>query len=99
MPWPKSSISLSMASASPSILATPSPISRMMPTFCFGGRRFCARDLGFDFLQQVSHGSPHSRGIHSRASRAASLRAHAAVIDVAPDLDAHSADEGGVLLE
>src|SRR5437773_6082970 len=34
-PLPKSSISLSMASVRPSIFATPSPISRTMPTFCF----------------------------------------------------------------
>src|SRR5581483_299010 len=34
MPFPKSSISLSIASVRPSILATPSPISRTIPTFC-----------------------------------------------------------------
>src|SRR6185503_16597916 len=34
-PLPKSSISLSIASARPSILATPSEHSRTVPTFCF----------------------------------------------------------------
>jgi len=34
-PLPKSSISLYIASARPSTLATPSPISRTTPTFCF----------------------------------------------------------------
>src|ERR1019366_8650774 len=34
-PSPKSSISLYIASLRPSTLATPSPISRTMPTFCF----------------------------------------------------------------
>jgi hypothetical protein len=32
MPLPKSNISLSMVSVRPSILATPSPISRTVPT-------------------------------------------------------------------
>ena len=35
MPSPKSSISFNIASVRPSIFATPSPISRTMPTFCF----------------------------------------------------------------
>src|ERR1700756_4353339 len=34
MPLPKSSTSLSISSARPSTLATPSPISRITPTFC-----------------------------------------------------------------
>ena len=40
MPLPRSSISLSIASVRPSILATPSPISRMTPTFCLAAAVF-----------------------------------------------------------
>ena len=40
MPLPRSIISLSIASVRPSILATPSPISRMTPTFCLAAAVF-----------------------------------------------------------
>ena len=85
---------------SPSTLATPSPISRMTPTLCLAAAAFGARDLGFDFLDQVSH-SVISRSAE-RSQTGLERRqpgAHAAVVDIAADLDTHAADERGVLRE
>ena len=85
-------------SPSPSTLATPSPISRMMPTVCLAAGALGAGDLRFDFLDQVGHDVSTSL-LTSPASIAASLAAHAAVIDVAAHADPHAADERRVLLE
>ena len=62
-----------------------------------GGRGLRARDLRFDFLDQVSHvfvlSAPQARFQRGQPG------AHAAVVDVAADLDAHAADERRVLAE
>ncbi len=87
MPWPKSSISLSITSLRPSTLATPSPISRMTPTFCSGRGRFRAGDLRFDFLYQVSHVVLSLTVRHSQARfERGQPGSHAAVVHVAADL-------------
>ena len=64
-----------------------------------GRRGLGAGDLRFDFLDQVGHDRPTSLRVTSRASSAASLRAHAAVVDVAADLDPHAADQRRVVRE
>ena len=91
MPWPKSSISLSIASVRPSILATPSPISRMTPTFCLA-----AAVLAPAICASISC-SRSAIGPHLDASKTVLQRRqpgpHAAVIDIAAHLDAHPADQ------
>ena len=65
----------------------------MTPTLCFAARPWRPRSaLRFPAPGQPCR-SPRSR-IH--ALRARQPRAHAAVVDVAADLDAHPADERGV---
>src|SRR5438552_6952316 len=92
-PLPKSSISLSMASVRPSILATPSPISRTVPTFCLATEVFmpviwasisCNRVLiGFSkFIRQLRQ-----------------PRANASVVHVAAHLHAQTADQFRILVE
>ena len=63
-----------------------------------GGRGLGARDLRFDFLHQVSHGSSHDIDASQTLLERGQPRAHAAVVDVAADLDPHAADERRVLL-
>ena len=71
MPWPKSSISLSMTSAKPFDLGHAVADLADDADALLGSRGFGASDLRFDFLHQVSHSVTHSTGRHSRASSAA----------------------------
>ena len=63
-----------------------------------GGRGLGARDLRFDFLHQVSHSHLTSDKSQPRFERR-QPGPHAAVVDVAADLDPHAADERRVLRE
>src|SRR5438045_6049260 len=108
-PLPKSSISLSMASVRPSIFATPSPISRTVPTFSLATEVFtpaiwasisCSRLLIND---QASGDGSEAIGRAPIAARPSpdskfvrQLRqsgAHAAVVNVAAHLHAQTADQ------
>src|SRR5215471_14604747 len=99
-PFPKSSISLSFARVSPSILATPSPISRTVPTFCFVvvvltaaiSVSICSSNVAIDFSPLVDG---HSKSLLKRGEP----RPYAAVIDIAAYLDTHSTDQGRILRE
>src|SRR5690348_15112095 len=100
-PCPKSSISLSLARVRPSTLATPSPISRTVPTFCFSVAVLtpaiwdsisCSRvainvqvNRFNDELKTLLEGS--QPGLD------------AAIIDVATHLHAHASDERRILCE
>src|SRR5262249_24490892 len=101
MPWPRSIISLSMASARPSTRATPSPISRITPTLCFAVAAVtpaisASISRSRLLIGTLGHSSdPSAEALLQHGQR----RAHAAVVDVAADLDAHPRDERGVLLE
>src|ERR1051325_6420610 len=92
-PLPKSSISFSMASVRPSILATPSPISRTAPTFC----------LPTDVLTPAIWASISCSRLLINSSKClrqlAQPGADAAVIDVAAHLHAQAADQARVLGE
>src|SRR5687768_14953790 len=94
-PLPKSSISLSLARARPSILATPSPISRTVPTFSFSvaalspvmRASISCNTVVISFFSSKSRCKPGEAA------------ANAAVIHVAADFDAQPADERRVLRE
>src|ERR1043166_4498657 len=100
-PCPKSSISFSLARVRPSTLATPAPISRTVPTFCFSVAVLTAAiwdsiscsKLAINF--QVNGFNDNSKALleGSQASF------HTAVIDVAAHLDAHASDERRILRE
>src|SRR5262245_22015647 len=94
MPWPRSIISFSMASARPSMRATPSPISRITPTLCFAVAALAPAICSSISRSRLLIGTS-AEALLQRGQR----RPHAAVVDVAPDLDAHPRDERGVLLE
>ena len=115
MPLPKSSISLSIASVRPSILATPSPISRTTPTFCLAGvvltPAICASISCSRSAHMVSPQTSivgHRIRSGSRLNHARDLKSfpprrqaalHAAVINIAAHLDAHAADQRRILGE
>src|SRR6266576_2510865 len=90
-PLPKSSISLSIASVRPSILATPSPISRTLPTFC----------LATDVFTPAIWASISCNRVLIRVSKSvrqlSQPRADAAVVNVAAHLHAQTADQTLVL--
>src|SRR5215468_10689133 len=105
MPCPRSSISLSIASVRPSTLATPSPTSRMMPTFCLLdvplASLICA---SISCNRSVIFPSPRSTGPQDRKAHRDLLRsklslqrlqtlAHAPVIDITAYPDPHSSDQ------
>src|SRR5262245_30343133 len=94
MPWPRSIISLSMASARPSILATPSPISRITPTVFLAVAALAPAICSSISRSRLLIG-PSAEALLQLGQRAP----HAAVVDVAGDLHPHPGDEGGVLLE
>ena len=97
MPCPKSSISFSITSPSPSTRATPSPISRMTPTVCLAAAALapaiCA-SISWTRSAMVSYLT-----LTEPASIARQPGAHAAVEHVAADADPHAADERGILAE
>ena len=70
MPWPKSSISLSIASARPSTLATPSPISRMTPTVCLAAAALAPAICASISWTRSAMVVPHSSGAHRAVPRA-----------------------------
>src|SRR5438105_1007178 len=95
-PLPKSSISLSMASVRPSILATPSPISRTAPTFCLATEVFtpAIRDSISCSKLLIKFVGPRAMGLGSETLRQfRQPRADAAVINVAADLHAQAPDQ------
>src|SRR5262245_22676364 len=97
MPRPKSSISLSITSARPSIRATPSPISRMTPTLCLR-----LADLAIAICASISctRSIMGGRCLSSQARRErVQPGPHTTVVDVATDLDPHAGDEARVALE
>src|ERR1017187_2266784 len=114
-PLPKSSISLSIASVRPSILATPSPISRTTPTFCFAVAAFapviwasisCSRllinfSLGRAACCQPKNwdGDTPSLPCSKTLRQRVQTRLNAAVINVAADLDAQAADQRRIPVE
>src|SRR6266436_3145069 len=69
MPWPRSIISFNIASARPSIRATPSPISRITPTFCVAA--------ALDPHAPDQRGVVGERRAHSPAVGARDARLHA----------------------
>src|SRR5262249_1844915 len=107
MPWPRSSISFSITSSSPSTRATPSPISRMMPTLrliaavltpAIWRSRSCKRLAIFSpcrVRKDQAYETVSSEELFER--RQATL--DAVVVHVAADLDAHAADECGIVAE
>src|SRR2546426_12011619 len=88
-PLPRSIISLSMASVRPSSLATPSPSSRMMPTFCLAAAVFAPAICASVSCNRSAIGYLASKTLLQRLQPAA----HAAVIHIAAHLDAHPADQ------
>src|SRR5215510_10900943 len=95
-PLPKSSISLSIASVRPSIFATPSPISRTIPTFCFA-----AVVLTPAICVSISCNKVLIFLRYVRESKAFLKRGQAgldaAIIDVAADFYPHPTDESAIL--
>src|ERR1043166_4842949 len=100
-PCPKSSISFSLARVRPSTLATPSPISRTVPTFCFSVAVLtpaiwdsisCSR-VAIDF--QINGFNDNSKTLLEGSQTGF----HTAVINIAAHLDAHAADERRILRE
>src|SRR6266568_5057995 len=89
-PLPKSSISLSIASAKPSILATPSPISRTVPTFCL-----TVVVLTPEIWASISCNKLLIKSKAFFERRQPGL--DAAIIDVAADFQAQTTDERRVL--
>src|SRR6266542_3493711 len=92
-PLPKSSISLSMASVRPSILATPSPISRTVPTFCLATEVFTP-----EIWASISCNRVLIR-VSKSVRQLRQPRANAAVVNVAADLNAQTADQIRILGE
>src|SRR5438552_260471 len=86
-PLPKSSISLSMASVRPSILATPSPISRTLPTFCRATEVFTPA-----IWASISCNRVLIR-VSKSVRQLSQPRADAAVVNVAAHLHAQTADQ------
>ena len=86
MPWPKSSISLSMTSPRPFDLGDAVADLADDADGLLGGRGLGARDLRFDFLDQVSHRSSHLVKASQPCLERRQPGAHAAVVDVAADL-------------
>src|SRR5215218_3576268 len=98
MPWPKSSISLSMTSARPSTLATPSPISRMMPTLRLPAATLAPKICASISCTKSAIGHLTAEQLKIRLERR-QPGPHAVVIHVAADFDPHAADERRVLGE
>src|SRR6187549_1908295 len=101
-PCPRSSISFTMTSASPSTRATPSPTSRMTPMLCLVipvlAPAICASisvsKLDMDHLSDATLAIGLQGGLNrGKAST------DAAVVDVAADSHAHAADQIAVLGE
>src|SRR5688572_28934790 len=95
--FPKSSISFSIASVSPSILATLSPISRTIPTFCFAGEvltpAICASMVSnILVIKQISD---------SRQTLLQALQPprHRSIINVAPHVNSQSPEQLRLLLK
>src|SRR5437899_1664672 len=108
MPFPKSSISLSIAPVRPSIFATPSPISRTVPTFCravavltpeIWASISCNKVL-ISFVSR-NHGQLQLGRNHlhcfKRLFQSAQPSLHAPIKNIATNLDAQSANQGGIL--
>src|SRR5208283_4589511 len=98
-PLPKSSISFNMASVRPSILATPSPISRTMPTFwrateVFTPEIWASISCSILLINQF-RSDPRLKAFPQRLE----ARPHAAVVNVAAHVDAQSADQRRILGE
>src|SRR3954469_5766718 len=107
-PAPKSSISFSITSPSPSIRATPSPISRIVPTVCFAVAAFALliwdsiSNTRFDMSftsHAVRKAGPAPACLLEPRCQSVQPGAHAAVVDVAADLDSDAADQAGILRE
>src|SRR5438552_4071056 len=86
-PLPKSSISLSIASVRPSILATPSPISRTLPTFCLATEVFTPA-----IWVSISRNRVLIK-VSKSVRQLSQSRADAAVVNVAAHLHAQTADQ------
>src|SRR5271170_5887312 len=110
-PLPKSSISLSIVSVRPSIFATPSPISRTTPTFCFAVAAFaplicasisCNRLLIFFICHRVTGNTGEIIPVPLRLKTLFQFfqtHFYAAVVKVAADLNPQTADERRILAE
>src|SRR3954468_20632978 len=105
MPPPKSSISLSITSPSPSILATPSPISRIVPTVCLAVAALAPAICSSISVSRstIGHSLKPVRKPPKNVSplpfrfQGCESGADTAVVDVAAHLDPDAADERGVL--
>src|SRR5437879_3879572 len=96
IPWPRSSISLSMTSLRPSTRATPSPISRITPTFCLSVTAFAPAIRASISCTRVLIASPRParRPLDSEARpERCQSTPDGAVIDVAADLHAQPPDQ------
>src|SRR6185503_19803646 len=101
-PCPRSSISFTMTSASPSTRATPSPTSRMTPMLCLVipvlAPAICASisvsRLDMDHLNDSTRAIGLQGGLNGGEASA-----NAAVVDVAADSHAPAADQIAVLGE
>src|ERR1035437_11109980 len=99
-PPPKSSISLYIASLRPSTLATPSPISRTTPTFCFITEVFTPAiwlSISCNIELIAAYGIA-KRGLES-GFQLGQPRLDAAVEHIAANLHAQAANELGILEE
>src|SRR6266404_5883657 len=88
-PSPRSIISLSMASVRPSILATPSPSSRMLPTFCLAAAVLAPAICTSISINRLLMAPRFLETLFERCQPSL----HAAVIHVAAHLDAHPGDQ------
>ncbi len=95
-PSPKSSISFSMASERPSILATPSPISRTVPTFCLVTPVFSPEIWASMSCNNVLMCLNYSLQTFLQRLQAS---LDGAVVNVASHLDPHPAQQGRILRE
>src|SRR5262245_40511120 len=101
MPWPRSIISLSIASVRPSIRATPSAISRMTPTFCLTVVALApAISTSISVKRSAICYSPSNNCLDSKASfESGQSGPDAGVINVTAHFDAHASNQRRVLRE
>src|SRR4030095_15776440 len=96
-PSPKSSISLSIASVRPSILATPSEISRTVPMFCLAAEVMALliwASISWR-IELISFSNYGDQYLLKSFDERIQTRLHTAVIHVAAHRHAHAADQGG----
>src|SRR5262249_43820271 len=100
IPWPRSIISFSIASVRPSIRATPSPISRMTPTFCLAVVAFTPAISASISIKRSAIYFPHLRTAKIQSVfHSGQPGPHTIVINITAGFDPHAADQRGALRE